>query len=135
MEGMPSAPTSSPAPRRTLQRDPAHGWVAGVCAGLAAEVGIDVLVVRVAFVAAALGGGLGVAVYALAWALLPAASARGTSVLPRRLRGDRASVEVAAGVGLLVLSVLLTFRELGLWFSDAIVWPSVLIAAGGALIW
>jgi signal transduction histidine kinase len=135
MEGMSSAPASSPAPRRTLRRDPAHGWVAGVCAGLAAELGVDALVVRVAFVAAALAGGLGVAVYALAWVLLPAGSARGTSVLPRRLRGDRASVEVAAGVGLLVLSVLLTFREVGLWFSDAIVWPSVLIAAGGALIW
>jgi signal transduction histidine kinase/phage shock protein PspC (stress-responsive transcriptional regulator) len=135
MEGMSSAPASSPAPRRTLRRDPAHGWVAGVCSGLAAELGVDALVVRVAFVAAALAGGLGVAVYALAWVLLPAGSARGTSVLPRRLRGDRASVEVAAGVGLLVLSVLLTFREVGLWFSDAIVWPSVLIAAGGALIW
>jgi signal transduction histidine kinase len=29
----------------------------------------------------------------------------------------------------------LTVRALGIWFSDAIVWPLVLIAAGGALIW
>ena len=54
---------------------------------------------------------------------------------PRSLRGGRAAIEVGLGVGLLLLSVLLTFRELGIWFSDAIVWPSVLIAAGGALIW
>jgi signal transduction histidine kinase len=53
----------------------------------------------------------------------------------RSLRGGRAAIEVGLGVGLLLLSVLLTFRELGLWFSDAIVWPAVLIAAGGALIW
>jgi len=31
--------------------------------------------------------------------------------------------------------VLLAFRSVGLWFSDAIVWPLVLVTAGGALIW
>jgi signal transduction histidine kinase/phage shock protein PspC (stress-responsive transcriptional regulator) len=130
---MPSTSASAPAPRR-LRRDPANGYVAGVCAGLARELGVDPLVVRVAFVAAALAGGLGLAVYPLAWALLPADSERGGE-LPRRLRGGRAAIEVAAGVGLLLLAVLLGFREVGLWFSDAIVWPSVLIASGGALIW
>jgi signal transduction histidine kinase len=44
-------------------------------------------------------------------------------------------VEVALGTGLLLLSVLLAFRGLGIWFSDAIVWPVVLIATGGVLIW
>jgi signal transduction histidine kinase len=51
------------------------------------------------------------------------------------LPAGRAAIEVGLGVGLLLLAVLLTFRELGIWFSDAIVWPAVLIAAGGALIW
>ncbi len=32
---MSTAPATPPAPRRTLQRDPAHGYVGGVCAGLA----------------------------------------------------------------------------------------------------
>src|SRR5829696_266987 len=135
MESMSTASATPPAPpRRTLQRDPAHGYVAGVCAGLAREVGIDPLIVRVGFIAGALAGGFGVAIYVLAWALLPAGSARGAS-LQRSLPAGRAAIEVGLGVGLLLLSVLLTFRELGLWFSDAIVWPSVLIAAGGALIW
>ena len=44
-------------------------------------------------------------------------------------------MEVALGTGLLLLSVLLAFRALGVLFSDAIVWPLVLIASGGALIW
>src|SRR5215213_8874919 len=134
MEPMATAPATPPAPRRTLQRDPAHGYVAGVCSGLAREIGIDPLIVRVGFIAGALAGGFGVAIYVLAWALLPAGSARGAS-LQRSLPAGRAAIEVGLGVGLLLLSVLLTFRELGLWFSDAIVWPSVLIAAGGALIW
>jgi signal transduction histidine kinase len=44
-------------------------------------------------------------------------------------------MQVGAGVGLLLLAILLTFRELGLWLSDAVTWPLVLVAAGGALIW
>jgi two-component sensor histidine kinase len=53
----------------------------------------------------------------------------------RRIRTGRAAVEVGLGAGLLVLSALLAMRGLGLWFSDAIAWPLVLIAAGGALLW
>jgi signal transduction histidine kinase len=32
-------------------------------------------------------------------------------------------------------AALLCLRELGWWFSDAIAWPAVLIAGGGALLW
>src|SRR3954468_20875223 len=135
MERMAPAPADAPAsPRRTLQRDPAHGYLAGVCARLAREIGIGPLVVRVGFIAAALAGGFGVAIYVLAWALLPAGSARGAGG-PRSLPAGGAAIPGGPGVGLLLLAVLLAFREVGLWFSDAIVWPSVLIAAGGALIW
>ena len=111
---------------------PAQGRVvAGVCAGLAARIGADPLLVRVAFVAAATTG-LGVVLYALGWALMPT----DTSAAPaRRIRTGRAAVEVGLGAGLLVLSALLAMRELGLWFSDAIAWPLVLVAAGGALLW
>ncbi len=46
---------------------------------------------------------------------------------------SRGSVEVALGAALLALSLLLTLRATGAWFSDAIVWPFVLIVAGTAL--
>ncbi len=42
---------------------------------------------------------------------------------------------MAVGSGLLLLSLLLTLRGLGIWWSDTIVWPLVLIAGGGALLW
>jgi signal transduction histidine kinase len=87
--------------------------------------------VRVAFVVATAAGGLGVALYLLAWLVVPAGEAPGR----RRLATGRGAVEVALGTALLLLSVLLTFRALGLWFSDAIVWPLVLVAGGAALIW
>src|SRR5204862_6386339 len=114
-----------------LRRDPSRAVLGGVCAGIAERIDIDPLIVRVAFIAAALAGGVGVLAYAIAWLALPAAEG---PAAPRRIPA-RGSVEVALGVALLMVSVLLVFRAVGVWFSDAIVWPVVLVAAGGALIW
>jgi signal transduction histidine kinase len=115
-----------------LRRDREDGWLGGVAAGIARRYGIDVSLVRLAFVIAAAAGGAGVAAYALGWLLIPAGDSGPARV---RIRTGRASVEVALGTGLLLLAALLTFRAIGIWFSDAVVWPLVLIASGGALIW
>jgi signal transduction histidine kinase len=115
-----------------LRRDREQGWLGGVAAGIARRFGIDVSLVRLAFVVAAAAGGIGIAAYALGWLLIPAGDSEAARA---RIRTGRAAVEVALGTGLLLVAVLLTFRELGLWLSDAAVWPLVLIAAGGALIW
>ncbi len=115
-----------------LRRDPAHRLLAGVCAGLARRLGVDPLLVRVAFVAAGTTG-LGIGLYLLLWVLVPADGAARAPAA--RLRTGRAAVEVGLGTGLLVLAALLTFRATGLWFSDAVVWPLVLVSAGGALLW
>jgi signal transduction histidine kinase/phage shock protein PspC (stress-responsive transcriptional regulator) len=116
---------------RVLRRDRGRGWIGGVCAGIARRYGIDAALVRLAFVVATAAGGLGVALYALGWLVIPA----GDAPARRRIPTGRGAVEVGLGTGLLLLSVLLTFRALGLWFSDAVVWPLVLIASGGALLW
>ncbi|HZG50184.1 MAG TPA: PspC domain-containing protein [Thermoleophilaceae bacterium] len=115
-----------------LVRDRSSAWLGGVCAGVARRYGVDVSLVRFAFVVFAAAGGLGFAVYALAWLFMPAGAG---APARRRIPTGRAAVEVALGTGLLLLSVLLSFRALGLWFSDALVWPLVLVASGGALIW
>lgn len=47
------------------------GWVGGVCAGLAARIGVDPIIVRGVFVVAALFGLPMFIVYAVAWAVLP----------------------------------------------------------------
>jgi signal transduction histidine kinase len=127
---MEAVTATRPAP--VLRRDTDHRVIGGVCAGLARQLGVDPLIVRVAFVAAATAGGLGVALYVLAWVFIPAGDAPARAM---RLRTGRGTVEIAIGVGLLALSVLLTFRALGLLFSDVVVWPLVLVAAGGALLW
>ena len=115
----------------TLRRDRSHGWLGGVCAGIARRYGIDPALVRLAFVIATAAGGAGIVLYLLGWLVIPAGEATGR----RRLPTGRGAVEVAFGTGLLLLSILLTFRALGIWFSDAIVWPLVLIVSGAALIW
>jgi signal transduction histidine kinase len=127
---MEAVTATRPAP--VLRRDTDNRVLGGVCAGLARHLGVDPLIVRVAFVAAATASGVGVAVYALAWVFVPAGDAPGRAL---RLRTGRGTLEIALGVALLALSVLLTFRALGLLFSDVIVWPLTLVAAGAALLW
>src|SRR3954469_12698698 len=119
-------------PASLLRRDTDHRVIAGVGAGLPRQFGVDPIIVRVAFIAAATAGGVGVAIYLLAWVFLPAGEAPAGPVW---LRPSPGTIEGVGGIGFLALSVLLTFRAFGLLFSDVIVWPLVLVAVGGALLW
>ena len=128
MTGMSAAATPPP-----LRRDRGDAVIGGVCAGLGRRLGIDPIVLRVVFIAATAAGGLGLVSYGLVWALLPV---EGDSRAPAlRVPGSRDSWSVASGIGMLMFAVLLLFREWGLWVGDALVWPVVLAASGGALIW
>jgi signal transduction histidine kinase len=124
---------------RRLHRDRRHGIVGGVIAGLAYRTGVDVVVLRVLFVIAVIAsGGLALLAYLVAWAALPggASGSGATRIFGRVVRArSRGDGRVALGVGFLTLSVLLAFRELGIWWSDALVWPLVLAAFGAALLW
>ena len=133
MTGAPSPPP--PRVRGPLRRDPEHGVVGGVVAGIAARLDTDPVALRVAAVVliVATGGALLVA-YALAWALIPTPDGATGISLPRLARGGR-RWQLGAGVALLVLAALLVFRELGIWWSDGLVWPLVLVAGGIALLW
>jgi phage shock protein PspC (stress-responsive transcriptional regulator) len=84
-------------------RDPEHGLVAGVAAGLAAGAGLDVAVVRIAFVAAALLNGAGVLAYAAAVAGLPSRDAALAGEVPRWPLARRVVAIVLAGLAVLVL--------------------------------
>jgi signal transduction histidine kinase len=123
----------STAAHPPLRRDPAQGMVAGVCAGLASRLGIDPILVRVGAVATLAVGGLGLALYAVAWILIPADGPERPFV--RRLLGSQEPWLAATGIGCLVLAAMLLMHEWGLWFSDRVTWPVVLAAAGAALIW
>jgi phage shock protein PspC (stress-responsive transcriptional regulator) len=116
-----------------LRRDPVRGIVAGVCSGIGQRLGIDPILLRVGFVASCAAGGAGVVAYALAWALIPDAGGQQTFVM--RLASRREAWLVGGGSLLLLVAVLLLLRRWGIWFSDGVVWPVLLVGAGGALIW
>ncbi len=55
-----------------LKRDMENKIIAGVCAGIGKETGIDPALIRVAFILSILlGFGLGFVIYALMWVLMP----------------------------------------------------------------
>src|SRR6185295_4784693 len=126
------APMSVPA-AVTLRRDPKRGIIGGVAAGIARRLGIDPIIVRVAFVATSVAGGVGFAIYLLGWALMPPEGSDRAPV--ERIVAQRDTWMVGGGAVCLATAALLLLRHWGLWFSDGIVWPVMLVAGGGALIW
>jgi len=135
MRGGMATEAGSTIAKPALRRDQERRVIAGVCAGIAARLDLDPLVVRIVFVAAAAAGGAGVVLYVLGWLVIPPGDAAGAAAADSAPRGGRGSVEVALGVALVLLAVLLALRALDVWFPDAVVWPLVLIAGGGALLW
>ena len=69
-----SPQTATSSGRMTLVRARDGRLVAGVCEGIARYAGIDVTVVRLLFVAAALLGLAGILVYVAAWIMIPEAA-------------------------------------------------------------
>jgi phage shock protein PspC (stress-responsive transcriptional regulator) len=56
----------------TLTRPTGNRMLAGVASGLADYTGIDVIIVRIAFLVLTLLGGAGIPVYLACWLLMPA---------------------------------------------------------------
>jgi signal transduction histidine kinase len=111
-----------------IERSTQQRLVGGVCAGVAARLGVDVGIVRFAALALCVAGGIGVVLYLAAWALLP--SDKGAPRTATDGRGDRVE-DAAAVVG--VLGLLLVLRALGVWWSDDVAVVGVVAAAGIAL--
>ena len=99
--------------------------------GLSERLGIDALVLRLAFVALAFAAGAGVILYLLLWLASGDRTEPADHVLPRT---SSALMQVAS-VGSVVLGMLLLLRDVGLWFGDAIAWPVALAALGSAVLW
>src|SRR5690554_2502372 len=121
------------------------GWIGGVCAGIAARLGIDPIIVRGIVVVIAVLGGPALLLYAAAWLLLPDSYDR--IHLQEAIRGnfDRAH----AGIGVMVLLSFLPIAQgiswqvapwwgvdNSFWFA----WPSLwglfwTLAIIGSIVW
>ncbi|NHC15462.1 PspC domain-containing protein, partial [Motilibacter deserti] len=129
----PAAPPP-PATGRRLFRASQGAYVAGVARGLADHLGIDVRVLRGAFVVLAFAQGAGFLAYAAFWWLAPlapdASDPRATG--PKRRRRETAVLAALAGCG--ALGLLLSTQ---MWVSvgGSAVWPVVVVGVGVVLVW
>jgi signal transduction histidine kinase len=117
----PSVETAEPVTPR-LDRRADGRLVAGVCAGLAEHLGLEVLVVRLAF-AVLLSAAVGVVVYVALWLMVP----RRDEPETRRDSGQL----VAYGV----LVVALCLLTMGAGALDWAAWPVVAGGIGVGIIW
>jgi len=102
----------------------------GVAGGIGERLGIDPLVVRLAFVVLSLAGGVGVLLY-VAGALV----SRGPDPDAQLQSPLRTGARQGIAVGMVVAGILLLLRSAGLWFGDGVVWPAALAILGSAVIW
>lgn len=108
--------------------------VGGVAAGVAVHLGIDPLVVRLAFVVVAFAAGFGVVVYLLLWLLAPVDTA-GAPPSNARVLLPRPTRQQLLGTGLILAGVLTLLWVTGLWFGWELGWPVSLAAIGFAVLW
>ena len=133
--GVQQQPVPATAPK--LFRATRGRMVAGVARGLAEHLGIDVLIVRIAFVVLTFAGGAGIAMYAAFWAFVPAAgvtAARVDGQLPakRDRFGERGQY---LALGALTVGGVLIVQSLGLGLPGALLWPLALTGFGAAVLW
>jgi signal transduction histidine kinase len=90
-------------------------------------------VVRVAFVLAALAGLFGLAAYVIVWLLIPAAGEEGN--IARRALADKRGIALAAGLGSVLIVVLVLGSALGATWLGTVAWSMVISVTGLSLIW
>jgi signal transduction histidine kinase/phage shock protein PspC (stress-responsive transcriptional regulator) len=116
-----------------LRRRRENGLAGGVAAGLAARTGLDVTLVRAAFVVTAVFSGFGAAAYMVAWLLIPAAG-QDTSIGAKAFT-DRRGLTLTAGVCSLIIVLLLIASAVGAPWLSTVSWPLVITAGALVLVW
>jgi phage shock protein C len=105
--------------------------IAGVCGGLGRYLGVDPVLLRIAFVVLALAGGGGVLAYIVSWILIP--EERPGEELGEARPSSGETLRLVVGGVLIVLGALwlldVSFPRLGRFL-----WPLALIAIGVGII-
>ena len=127
---IPASPRAVRPCDRVFTRSSSDRVLTGVAGGIGERLGIDPLVVRLAFVMLSLAGGVGVLLYVAA-ALVSRAPDR--EMQPES--PPRTGTRQAVAVGMVVAGILLLLRRAGLWLGDGVVWPAALAVLGSAVIW
>ncbi|MBP6017057.1 MAG: PspC domain-containing protein [Candidatus Promineofilum sp.] len=119
-----------------LMRSETDKMVAGVCGGLADYMGIDPVLVRLAFVLLLLASGVGFAIYVVLWIVMPTPSRAQPRI--RIVSEDefedpaayKARFSPAATVGVLLILFGGFFLLSQMGDVPGFIWPIILIGAG-----
>jgi signal transduction histidine kinase/phage shock protein PspC (stress-responsive transcriptional regulator) len=129
--------------RRRAYRDTEEGVVGGVAAGLAENLRVPVLAVRVGFVVLALLSGFGVALYAALWVFMPRkpeldedtpggeSATRGG----RRPRRRRRLADMGPVIALVVFGFGIVLTVEAIFGRGAFFWPLFVAVVGISLLW
>lgn len=117
---------------RRVRRSRKDRVVGGVCGGLGRYLDVDPVLLRVAAVALALSGGLGVLAYLIAWIVIPEEAGPESDAPAPAV--NRHGVALVVGTSLVALGALLLVQQVVPWFSSAIFWPVVIVAIGVAVV-
>jgi signal transduction histidine kinase len=105
----------------------------GVAGGLAARCGIDVTLIRVGFVLAAIFLGFGAVVYLALWLVLPMEGQ--TTSIAARAASDRRGILLSLAFLPALVAVLIVFSAFHVGIATQLAWPLFLSAAALVLVW
>ncbi len=111
-----------------LRRSRDDGVIAGVCSGLGRYLGVDAVLLRIAFVVLAVGAGSGVVLYLIAWVAIP--EEREAEPYGGYAVADRSSGPFIVGAALVMLGGVPPLRQIVPLFDHRVFWPLVLIGIG-----
>jgi phage shock protein C len=112
---------------RLVRRSRTERVIAGVCGGVGRYLGLDPLLLRIAFIILALANGLGVIAYVVCWVAIPEERPDQPSV--PAAHGRRETGRLLVGGSLVVLGLVLLLDQLAPDL-DQLFWPVAVIAVG-----
>jgi len=116
---------------RPLRRRADDRMLAGVAGGLGDYTGLDPVIFRIGFIFLAVLGGAGIALYLLAWLLIPKASEERSQA--EYVLGAVRGLPQWLGVTVAAIGAALLAGSLGFWEAE-ILWAVALIAVGYVLL-
>ena len=131
----PGPPGPEPPPAgdgsRVVRRSRSERVIAGVCGGIGRYLGVDPMLLRIAFIVLALANGLGVIAYVVAWVAIP--EERPGQPLAAAPEARRETGRLVLGGSLVVLGLVLLVNRLAPNL-DELFWPVALVAVGVAVM-
>ena len=131
--GQPPGPGSPPVDggQRVVRRSRSDRVIAGVCGGVGRYLGVDPVLLRIAFIILALANGLGVIAYVVCWVAIP--EERPDQPSAPAPQGRREMGRLVLGGSLVVLGLVLLLDRLAPDLDEPF-WPVAVVAVGVAVM-